>query len=123
MADIHFHPFIAVLHPMTPDTRFYPLLPIRNRGGLVVARRLFAALVLSLWPPAVAFPCVFGHMRRRHSSHDSISPGAEASVKAARSLRAAQRAKRLDGRWNGGYFAADAKGNAPLRLARLSEPS
>jgi hypothetical protein len=33
------------------------------------------------------------------------SPGAEASVKAARSLRAAQRAKRLDGRRSGGYFA------------------
>ncbi len=35
--------------------------------------------------PAAAFPCVFGHMRRRHSSHNRASPGAEASVKAARS--------------------------------------
>ena len=51
----------------------------------------------------------FGHMRRRHSSHDSASPGAEASVRAARSLRAAQRAKRLDGRWSGGYFATGAE--------------
>jgi hypothetical protein len=23
----------------------------------------FAAFTASLWPPAVAFPCVFGHMR------------------------------------------------------------
>jgi len=29
MADIHFHPFIAALHPIMPDTRFYPLLTIR----------------------------------------------------------------------------------------------
>jgi hypothetical protein len=37
----------------------------------------------------------------------SALPEAEASVGAARSLRAAQRAKRLDGRWSGGYFAAE----------------
>jgi hypothetical protein len=43
-----------------------------------------AAFIDSLGPPAVAFPCVFGHMRRRHSSHVSATPGAEASVKAAR---------------------------------------
>jgi hypothetical protein len=33
---------------------------------------------------SAAFPCVFGHMRRRNSSHVSASSGAEASVKAAR---------------------------------------
>ena len=61
-------------------------------------------------------------MRRRHSSHTGASPGAEASVKAARSLRAAQRAKRLDGRWNGGHFATDADGIGlllPLQLAEV----
>ena len=42
-------------------------------------------------------------MRRRHSSHNSALLGADASVRAARFLRAAQRAKRLDGRWSGGY--------------------
>ena len=40
-------------------------------------------------PPAIAIPFVFGHMRRRHSSHLWHPPAAEASVKAARSWRAA----------------------------------
>jgi hypothetical protein len=31
---------------------------------------VFTAFIDSFWPPVVAFPCVFGHMRRRHSSHD-----------------------------------------------------
>jgi hypothetical protein len=62
------------------------------------------------WLSAAARSCASGHMRRRHSSHDSASPGAEASVKAVRSLRAAQRAERLDGRWSGGYFATGAEG-------------
>jgi hypothetical protein len=69
----------------------------------------FTAFIDTPSPSAVAFPCVFGHMRRRHSSHVSASPAAEASVKAARTLRAAQRAKRLDGRWSGGYFATGAE--------------
>ncbi len=76
------------------------------------ANRLLTWLLSPLLPyqltmavPLSPFSCVFGHMRRRHSSHDSASPGAEASVKAARTLRAVQRAKRLDGRWSAGYFA------------------
>jgi len=46
-------------------------------------------------------------MRRRDSSHTSASPEAEASVKAARYLRAAQRAKRLYGRRAEGIYLPD----------------
>ena len=42
------------------------------------------------WSEDVALSCVFEHMRRRHSSHNWEPSAAEASVKAARSVRAAQ---------------------------------
>jgi hypothetical protein len=30
LADIHFHPFIAVLHPIQANIRFYPFSPIQR---------------------------------------------------------------------------------------------
>jgi hypothetical protein len=32
MANTHFHPFIAILHPITTNIRFYPFSPIQRRA-------------------------------------------------------------------------------------------
>jgi len=66
-----------------PDVRNMQQTPDEVAVGI-------AAFIDSLGPPAVAFPCVFGQMRRRHSSHVSASPG--------------------------GYFATGAERLAPLIL-------
>ncbi len=44
-------------------------------------------------------------MRRRHSSHNQRTTRSGSVSQGRAILRAAQRAKRLDGRWSGGYFA------------------
>jgi hypothetical protein len=86
-ADTHFYPFIAVLHPITAISIFTHFHPFNaRREGSPVG---FAAFTSPVALPPLFVACVFGHMRRRNSSHDSASSGAEASVKAARSLRAA----------------------------------
>jgi hypothetical protein len=61
-------------------------IPMSGKCNKLLMRFLSALLPSStrFGSPAAAFPCVFGHMRRRHSSHNSASPEAEASVKAAR---------------------------------------
>ena len=55
-------------------------------------------------------------MRRRHSSHNQRLTRSGSVSQGRAILRAAQRAKRLDGRWSGGYFATGAEG---LTLALL----
>jgi len=70
----------------------YPFLPIVTHselGGVLVASSALLPSPARYGPPAVACFMCLEHMRRRHSSHDSASHGAEASVKAARFLRAA----------------------------------
>jgi hypothetical protein len=34
MADTHFHPFIAILHPIAANIRFHPFLPILDGLGI-----------------------------------------------------------------------------------------
>jgi len=54
-------------------------------------------------------------MRRRHSSHNQRLTRSGGVSQGRAILRAAQRAKRLDGRWSGGYFATGAGGySSPL---------
>jgi len=63
---------------------------------------------LSLATAAVSFvlACVFGHMRRRHSSHSGQTPAARTAVKGARPIaRSSKRAQTLDRYRSEGYSA------------------
>ena len=78
---------------------------------------------LTMAVPLSLFSCVFGHMRRRHSSHDSASPGAEASVKAARFCAPRSGRSALTDARSGGYFATGAPtARVRVALAMFSQP-
>jgi len=100
MADIHFHPFIAVLHPVMANSRFYPFSPIRHtRRGCIG----FADFTSPIALPPFLFHVFLIHEKKTFFSYQRLTrSGGVGQGRAI--LRAAQRAKRLDGRWSGGYI-------------------
>jgi hypothetical protein len=80
---------------------------------------VFAAQLL---PHAVALSCVLTHEKKTFFSYQRLTrSGGVGQGRAI--LRAAQRAKRLDGRRSGGYFATGAPtARVRLALAMFSQP-
>jgi hypothetical protein len=70
----------------------------------------FTAFIDSLWISRRCFSmCFWTHEKKTFFSYLRLTRSG--SVGQGRAiLRAAQRAKRLDGRWSGGYFATGAEG-------------